>query len=269
MTTAYIMSDHQYPATDMPLVWTSLEIVRDLKPDVIVVAGDGLDFEELGRYKHNANLAGTASLHVNGYHKDVLKPFTEAAQHTGVISGTGWEAYTNPRRIYLMGNHERRYNDYQQYNAAALGDWPSFQTFAKLEDWEVFPYARGDGWWPLPNLLVSHGWQARSVAAMTARANSLDLPGVNVITGHTHRIGQYAQTYNQGGQRTTVWSYEMGHMADESSLPKAMPETNNWQQCAGVILRYGDWGFHAEVLPVVGNKLDRVYVGGNEYRIER
>lgn len=257
--TAFVISDTQYPHVDRALLETTLEIVRDLKPSIIAVAGDGLDFEELGRYKHDPYRAGTAKDHVDGFHRDVLSPLVQAAS-VGLC---------RVRRIYLMGNHEHRYNVYVAHNAGALGQEPDFATFAELYGWEVHQYGKATGWWPTPDLLVSHGWQAKRYAGMTARANAMDMPGVSVLTGHTHRVGSFAQTFERDGQPYTVSSWEMGHMSNEVTLPKSISGRNDWQKVAGAIVRFGDWGHHVEILPVVGNRLDRVYVEGREYKIPR
>ena len=90
--------------------------------------------------------------------------------------------------------------------------------------------------------------------------------GRTAITGNTHRVGMFAKTVKDG----IHYSYEMGHMCDESTVPKAVPGRQNWQQVAGAIVTLHRTipGLHTvDLLPVLGG--ETVVWGSREYKIDR
>lgn len=258
--TAFIVNDLQYPYFDKALYEVACQIARDSDVTKLMWDGDDLDFEEFSSFGHNAYKLTTAESNVDGFHKDCRDPMLDAVEDT--LEEEDWN----------NGNHEYRYTRYMERNAPALGKYIDAKTFLKLpRDVNFVEYGRAIGTWLTPKLLVSHGWQAAKWSGQTAKANATDMGDLSIITGHTHRIGVYAQTL-PGGR--VQWSYEVGHMCDDKAVPQGtageggMP---NWQQVAGTIVRYerGGNAFHVELIPVIGDKLDRCIANGREYTIDR
>lgn len=254
--TAFVVSDTQFPFHD-PALWEVVcDIYGDLQPDKLIWDGDILDFPQLStKFKHNAYQLRTAQTDVEDFHDQLRSPLI--ASHSPAD-----EAWSD-------GNHEDRYGRYAYEVATALEDsLKSARDFLQLpETVRYHPYGRAIGEWIIPNkLLVSHGWRASAHSAYTAKANLEDLGGgVSVITGHTHRTGQYNRTTALG----VVRAYEIGHMADERTVPKAVPGKQNWQQVAGTVVRYARDGsdFDVSILNVLND--DRVIANDRVYQIER
>lgn len=252
--TAFIVSDVQWPYADRNLLDTVGQIIADLKPDRLIWDGDNIDFPQLSRFAHDPYALDSAAADVDAFHTNVR----DLLRHS-------WQP---PAEDWSNGNHEHRYQKYIGDQAAALGGLPTIQEFMKLPpEIQFAPYGRGIGIWLTPRLLVSHGWRAAAHSAYTAKLSLDDLGGgASVITGHTHRIGMHARTTPEG----VVRSYEIGHMADMATIPKAVSGLNNWQQVAGTIVRYPRAGslaadFTVDILPVMNDR--RVIANGRTYKI--
>lgn len=258
--TAFIVNDLQYPYHDRALFEASIQVARDAEVDTLLWDGDNLDFENLSSFAHNSYKITTAEGDVEGFHRDIRNPLLDALDTSSLT-----EQWNN-------GNHEYRYSRYIERNAPALGKYIDAKRFLQLPDEVQFTeYGKCIGTWLTPKLLVSHGWQANKWSAQTAKANAMDMGDLSIITGHTHRVGVYAQTL-AGGR--VQWSYEVGHMCDEKTVPSGTAGEGgipNWQQVAGTIVRYERNGnsFHVELIPVIGDKLDRVVANGRVYNIDR
>lgn len=257
-----IINDTQYPSHDPALWEVTCQIARDAEVEEIIWDGDALDFEQLSSFQHNPYKITTAANDVEGFHRDLREPLIEATKET------------LKRERWNNGNHEFRYTRYAERNAPALGSLPAPREFLQLpSDIEFHEWGKAQGTWLGDSLLVSHGWAALKWSAATAKSNALDVGTVSVITGHTHRIGMFAHTIldPKTGTPQVQTSWEVGHMSDESKLPKAVQGYNDWQQVAGTIVRKERKGnaFHVDLIPIFGSKLDRAIANDREYKLDR
>lgn len=255
--TAFVINDTQYPYHDPALWEVACQIARDTNPDTIIWAGDMIDFPQLGTYKHDPYRLRSADQDVEGFHDDIRLPLLEA------VKG-------EPRELWANGNHEDRYKRYREKNEqpAGRGILPHIKEFLRLpEEVDYVDWGKCSGHLLTPKLLIAHGWYARKWSAYTAKAHSVEVGDISVLTGHTHRIGQFAHTTRSG----TQVAYENGHMCDPDATPKATAGYQNWQQVAGARIRYerGGDAFDVELIPVFGPKRDRCIAGNREYRISR
>ncbi len=255
--THLVLSDLQYPYHDRDLVELVVGgLVPDLDLDGLLWNGDILDLPQLSRFSPNPYLLGLARDDVASWQAEVRGPLIDA------VGGAA--------EVLIKGNHEDRDRRYIQSVAPALaGIVSSHQFFQMPDEVPIFEYGKGIG--PmLGDILVNHGWRAQAHSAYTAKNSVADV-GVSVLLGHTHRLGHYAtRTIDPRTQSmATMHGYEMGHMCDEGTVPKATTGVQDWQQCAGAVVKVKRDGsaFDVDLLPVVDERW--VHYDGRVYEVER
>jgi len=262
--TVFVVSDMQFPTTDRALVETSQQIMADVKPDRMLFNGDTLDFPQLSSYKHVKVKLKSARGDIEDLHTDIMPgyldtlPYGRVNRPSLVTSGAAGDA----THIWMDGNHEQRYERYVDHNAGDLGMVLSPRDFLALDPSMVYYQYEPRTGADLSGLMVSHGWRATKYTA----ANTMADVDSSVLVAHTHRVGMFAKTVKDG----IHYSYEMGHMCDEATVPKAVPGRQNWQQVAGAIVTLHRTipGLHTvDLLPVLGG--ETVVWGSREYKIDR
>jgi predicted phosphodiesterase len=214
--THVVLSDIHVPYQDRRAQEIVCQVVEDLKPDGLIVNGDGLDFFELSR--HNR---GSVAL-LEG--KRIKKTWDEGLAFRAELdsaAGSGCK-----RKEWLEGNHENR-----------LYRWIRTDENAVFIDDEgvSIPHRLAlapNGWiykagYPkkahafLGKLLVTHGRYCGKYPA----ARHLEKYQTSCLVGHTHTV----QTYHGstwGGQRM---AHCAGFLADENSeAMEYADEANNW-----------------------------------------
>lgn len=239
--TAVIYSDEQWPYEDVGAVSIVDQVVLDLKPEQLVMIGDQCDFASLSRFLKNLPPSKQETLleEVTYYRQRI---YQRAALATTVGAKVSW----------TMGNHEARLHKYLETNAPQVHelfeDALSFENLLHVPaDWDVYTY--GDGFWigERDSLWVTHG----HLVAQTSPKRYLQTYGHSGITGHTHRAGV---TLNSTRLRTDGW-YEIGHLSDQSVLPKAAP-VNNWQQAFAVVTySTSSPRYSVELVPIVDQEV--------------
>jgi Calcineurin-like phosphoesterase len=218
--TAVIYSDEQWPYEDKRAVAVVDKIVLDIKPQQLVLIGDQCDFASLSRFvKHLPPSRAETLIDEVTYYRNRIDDRNSLALTVGA------------KVSWTMGNHEARLHKYLELAAPqAFELFEDALSFRNLLDvpsgWDVYEY--GDGFWvgKRDSLWVTHG----HLTALTGPQRYLRTYGHSGVTGHTHRAGV---TYSTTRIRTDGW-WEIGHLSDESRLPKAAP-VNSWQQAAAVV----------------------------------
>ena len=218
--TAVVYSDEQWPFEDKKAVSIVDQIVRVTVPEKIVLIGDQCDFSSLSRFVKNLPPSKQDNL------LDEVVYYRQRIYQRAVLAQTvGAEVH------WTLGNHEARLHKYLEINAPQVmelfEDAMSFENLLGVpDDWTVYKY--GEGFWigEVDSLWVTHG----HLVAQTAPKRYIETYGHSGMSGHTHRAGV---TYRTNRIRTDAW-YEIGHLSDQSILPKASP-VNNWQQAAAVV----------------------------------
>lgn len=240
--TAVILPDLQIPFHDEEAVNVALQIVRDAKPDKIVILGDMLDLSAWGKYEQRPEFARATQDSIIEAHKLLatlrkLAPMSEIA--------------------VMAGNHEQRMEKSLLANAqAAYGlkradqpdGWPVMSVpylcaFDQLDVEYVAGYP-ASRYWINERLQIKHGNRVRS-SGSTAKLVSDD-ERVSTIFGHIHRIEAHYKTVNvyEGGK--TNAAYSIGCLCRiDGSVPSThnsydldgQPVKNyeNWQQGLAVI----------------------------------
>lgn len=218
--TAVVYSDEQWPYEDKRAVAIVDSIVRDIKPQQLVLIGDQCDFASLSRFvKHLPPSKAENLLDEVNYYRERINGRENLAVEVGA------------RVSWTMGNHESRLHKYLELAAPQafelFEDALSFRRLLEVPDrWAVYEY--GDGFWigERDSLWITHG----HLTALTAPKRYISTYGHSGMSGHTHRAGV---TYSTTRIRTDGW-WEIGHLSDETRLPKAAP-VNSWQQAAAVV----------------------------------
>jgi len=176
---------HAWPG-NVPLMWRAfVAVAKKIKPQGIILNGDILDGARVSR--HGAVLGSAAP--------KVDAEIDAAHEMLAMLPKT-------PIRVWTMGNHDVRVNNYLAANA------PELDTYAgRLEDrfpqW-AFCYAA-----IVNNVEIRHRFRGGIHAAWN---NALHT-GTSIVTGHTHQL-QITAVRNRNGSH---WGVEAGMLGDPRS----------------------------------------------------
>lgn len=273
---AVILPDLQIPYHDEKALQVALEVVRDVKPDKLVILGDLLDLESFSRFD-NLPLS-----------KEYSTSTQEAIIRTHQLMVELRKLCPTAEIVVLEGNHDKRImQDVYKNNKASFGlkranepeGWPvlSVPFLCAFEDLDI-DYIDGypaNRYWINENLQVRHGHKVRS-GASTAKAVADD-ERTTTIFGHVHRLEtQYKTVQTFDGGKTNA-AHAIGCLCKiDGSVPSAnrgvdafgKPVTNyeNWQQAICVVdYEEGDSVFN--VNPVYINTFNnyRAMYNGKHY----
>lgn len=259
---AVILPDLQIPYHDEKAVEVALKIVRDVKPDKIIILGDGLDLEQFSKFD-NVPLAKEFANSVQG----AIIRFHQLLVELRKIAPTA-------EIVVMEGNHDIRLTmSVVKNNMAAFGlrkatapeGWPvlSVPYLCAFDTLDV-EYSAGypaNRYWINRNLQVRHGNKVRS-GGSTARVVSDD-ERVSTIFGHVHRLEMQYKTHHtyEGGKTNAAWG--IGCLCKlDGSVPsrnrgvdlagKPVENYENWQQAIAVV-EYEDGDSPFNVTPVYIN----------------
>jgi len=244
---------HDDRAVDLALIHVAM-----LKPDVVIVGGDGADFPEFGKYRLTPVFRETTQATV-----DWLTVF---AARLRVAAGP--EATI----VWLPGNHEERLPNYILDNASAAfrlrrgnapKSWPVL-TVPHLCDFDNqgiqwIPGYPANEFWVNDRLRIVHGSKVRSNGS-TAHVY-LNEERVSTIFNHVHRREWAEKTrHTRYGPRTILAASAGCLCRIDGSVPSTkggkdedgqpIPVTEDWQQGIAVIgYQPGDSPFGLELVP--------------------
>ena len=230
------------PIHDEAAVAVALEIVRDVRPSLIVLVGDNLDAAELGKYRVTPAFQRT----------------TQAAIDRLTLLCAQLRAVAPDARIvWLAGNHEERLPNYLLDNAAAAfglrkgmmpESWPvmSLPYLARMDDYavEFVPGYPASKVWINDRLMVIHG---NKVASGGSTAHKyLATEKVSCVYGHVHRREYAARTREDRDGPKEIMAGSPGCLARiDGAVPstkggvdldgRPMQSTEDWQQGVAVI----------------------------------
>lgn len=253
---AVILPDLQIPYQDEKAVEVALKVLRDAKPDRVVILGDLLDLAQFGKFLQEPEWATAVQEAVNQAHQ-LLATIRKLAP-TAEIS-------------VLEGNHDARLPKDMKVNSAKslrlkradqLDGWPvmsvPYLTAMDTLDIEYLAGYPANRLWLNQNLQVRHGQLVRSRSS-TARAVNDD-ERASTIFGHVHRLEMQYMTHHtyDGGKTNAAWGIGCLSKID-GSVPstksgydlEGRPVTNyeNWQQALCVVdYEEGDAAFNVQPL---------------------
>jgi hypothetical protein len=181
--TVLIGSDaHIWPDNETIMMKAFARLSKELKPRVIVLNGDILDGARVSR--HGSLLGQNApklTSEINAAHKWINTLYKPA------------------ERVWTMGNHDQRVDNYLANNAPELDDYAG-RLSDRFPDW-TFCWAT-----TINNLEVRHRFRSGIHAGWNSALHS----GISTVTGHTHQL-QVTAVRNRNG---THWGIECGMLGD-------------------------------------------------------
>lgn len=237
----------------------ALQIVKYLKPDLVIFNGDNLDFPELSKYRLSPAFVRTTQASID--RAGLLAAQVRAA--AGPDCEIRW----------LEGNHEMRISNYIIDNAvAAFGlkkanapkDWPvlSIPFLCRFDEYGIdyLPGYPANETWINERLRVIHGTHVVSGGSTAHKYLSNDR--VSTIYGHIHRREWAERTRAGHGGPQTIMAMSPGCLArvdgkvpstkggiDLNGVP--IPVVEDWQQGLAVITyKEGNGEFLVEQVPI-------------------
>jgi len=245
------------PIHDTKALDIALQLIKDCKPDQVVLNGDNLDFPQLGRFSQENTFAQTLNPTLDYVHQ-FLAQIRANAPDTKIV--------------YLAGNHELRLSKYiMQYAERLYGVRQAGTTYKvltipfllNLADIECeyksgYPAAQ---YWINERLKAIHGNLVRP-AGKTAAA-IVGKEETSTLFGHIHRHEYAARTaHNFSGARFVI-AQSFGCLARvDGAVPsygssvdemtdKPVENWENWQQGIGAVYyQDGDKPFDTQQITI-------------------
>lgn len=205
--TKMIISDLHIPFEDPKAINIALKIHQHCRPETVVINGDMLDFIELSTFTRDK----LDDRPINQSIRDATDIIKKLQRYSTVI--------------YHIGNHELRLKKYLLNNAPEIADLVNFNDLinnnlkTKIEFVEMVGRDSMAKYFK-DLLLIGHFNKALKNSAYTGKA-LLDQYKMNVIQGHTHRLGTYYVT----GAKETFIAVEGGCLC---SIKPSYTNNPNW-----------------------------------------
>ena len=246
------------------------QIIRDIRPDLIVNLGDFVDFPAFSRFEIEPSFLLSTQPSIDAAHAELARQRADAPEAEIVL---------------LEGNHDRRLQKAITKNAvAAFGlrrgnapeSWPvlSIQNLLRLDELGV-DYRDGypaNEYWINDNLVAIHGVKVNSAGSTALRY--IEDERVSVLFGHIHRIERIHRTRRtrEGRKESVAASFGCLSRVD-GAVPSVKSSTDafgrplqtweNWQNGLGIVtFQEGDGRFSVEEIPIIDGVAvyrDRVY----------
>lgn len=219
------------PLHDLKAVAIATQIIKDLKPDKIIMLGDMLDLPDW-------------STHF------VRSPEFYFTTQPSIDWLASWIRELRPHckeMVYLEGNHEKRMidsiiqNTIQAYgikpaNEPDVPDLISVPYILGLHkigvEW-IGNYPQGE-YYINDNLVCIHGNKVGAKSGQSVM-KMLDSPRISVIQGHVHRLEMAHKTVWTHGNPKIYQAVSCGTLARIDGIVPGAAARYNWQQAIGVV----------------------------------
>lgn len=225
------VNDLHVPWHDAELVDASIELFRDLQPDLFILNGDIQDFFGLSRFNKSYERLDSLQSELN-QGKAIRKSYRDAMP--------------NAQMHETLGNHEERLLTYPGFNAPALKSLDSMKpnVLMGLDEYEIKHWPR-NGLRLNENFLVEHGNIVRKNAGESAKQR-LSETLISGVMGHVHRLGQASRS----GYTEINW-YETGCLCQLN--PDYVSGEANWQQGLWIgTFSTRSTNYNVQLIPAVG-----------------
>ena len=230
-----------WPFHDEEVLEFVLQVADEVKPDVIVNAGDFLDLPSHSKFDQEPSFSGTMQKTLDTSHAYL-------ARLSAIVP--------DAKKIYLEGNHDIRLSKHVMANACASfglrpantpASWPvlSIPHLLRLEElgWVYLDGWPNNSYYVNESCKVIHGKQLQL-------GKVADSEFVSVVQGHSHRVAQeYRTRRTQAGSKTSFYAMIGCCARVDGSLPSTRSSLDlqgrplcvgneDWQQ--GFALIYTD-----------------------------
>ena len=231
---AVVIGDLHFADEHQPTIEIFYEVVRQTKPEKIILNGDTLDMFAISGYAKDVREKKSLDAERNAYHKflkilhDITEPFGSEifetnANHSGNSQEGRWWRYLS-NRIGEAATMPEIQNALS-YDKVFYPD--SSWCRVKLVDEVILP----------TNMIVKHGTAVRKNGGQSARAE-YEKVFASTITNHVHRFGATSQRHPAVGNRkaVTYYNYENACACD---LNPSYIKDPNWQNGFSIV-NYSD-----------------------------
>ena len=204
----FIISDTHFPFHNKKAFKEMLSHIREEKPTHVIQIGDLLDQYIFSKYSRSLGITSTT---------DIETGLNDAVEM--------WEEIRRlvPRAkcFQLLGNHDVRMSKRIYEKLPEMGEFFSHKNLYKFDGITMMGSDRD--YLVLDGVYYVHGWLSKSID----HARYFNAPCVH---GHRHRP---AIEFD----RKSLWSMDVGFLADESSLPLqyTLNKFSKWTMACGVV----------------------------------
>ncbi len=208
------------PFQDKELYKNIFKFIKDLKllpSDEIIINGDLADFFGISSFeKVSCSIISADDIQ---YERVCIKEFLRDLRKAAGCA----------KIIYVLGNHEKRWEKYLGSGAKALSKVPElmFENFFGLQKYKI---SYKDTYKPNPEFLCKHGDATSKFPSKT----ELDKELISGCTGHAHRTDR---SYRRGYEKRLIW-FSLGHTALKSLIDTACKFSTpmRWDQSFGLLI---------------------------------
>jgi len=227
-----VLGDCHFPYQNDTALTIAKAYLSDNIPDCIIFIGDICDCYSVSQYNKNTERKLTFQDEID-YCKEKLQEWVEE--------------FPSVKFYFITGNHETRHKRLMQKYANQLSTLRSMkiEELLGLSDMGI-QYISDDEDLEIGSLTFVHGEFARKYAGSSIRA-TFEKIGASAIQGHVHR-GSLAFKRTKQGIHTLI---ENMCMCDLNVEYDRFPDWVN----GFTVIHYDGEDFHADLLPIPGNKL--------------
>lgn len=240
---AIVFNDTHFGFEDVVVCNKALNLIKDLKPDVIVANGDLVDFYDVSSF-----------VKTPGREKGLQREIDLAVDYLKKCR----EYSPNADIHFNKGNHEDRLTKYLGGTSPALANLNclTFESLFKADEIGLEIHG-AEGFLLNKNFLIKHGTRISKHATMSAKAE-WESHLMSGISGHVHRRGMFEVTA-QGGD--FVW-IENGCLCtlDPAKIDYVSAKPN-WHH-AITLIEFTSTKYHADLIRINDRKL---YYNGKFY----
>lgn len=250
--TVAVIGDYQIGLHDRDFIDRQCEILRDLKPDVLLSTGDELDFTSLGSW-----VQGLPAQYERTIHEERQVWVEEIAPQINEAVGPDCE------KRMCDSNHLRRLPKAIEQFMPGARDMPELfvPNFMKLGEfgwhWDEMPYEF------LPGCVYSHGddWGVTSRAQAVKFRETVKTRQANIVYGHSHQAALNTTALGYGYEMETYWALNTGNGMKMREARYIRSTSPDWSRGIGIIHWDGE-SAHPELHLEIRGK---IYVNGRRY----
>ena len=253
---AVILSDIQIPFQDEKALEVALKILRDAKPDKVILLGDMLDLAPYSKFVQEPEWALGVQQSINRAHQ-LLATLRKLCPSAEIAVLEGNHDQRLPRDMKVNSTKSLRLKRADQLDKWPVMSVPYLTAMDSLDIEWVGGYP-ANRYWINDNLQVRHGQRVTS-AGSTAKLVSDD-ERVSTIFGHVHRIETHMKTVQTRTGGKTSGAYSIGCLCKiDGSVPSTksgydldgnpIENYENWQSGFAVVeYEDGDSVFHVQTV---------------------
>jgi len=199
---------HYWPDAISPAHQAFVKLIKQIKPDFVVMNGDVFDGTTVSRYpRQHWGVGKTPTV------KQEMEAVTDRLHEIEKVAG-------NAKLIWTLGNHDAR------FESKLVASVPEYEGIAGFSLKDYFPR-----WIHCMSLLVNGDIMIKHRYRSSVHATYLNTlhSGVSIVTGHLHRL----QATIFSDYKGTRWGVDTGTLADIDGDHMGYGEDDPKNHCSG------------------------------------